>query len=76
MDKVANPVGWFEIYVSDMTRAKTFYTAVFGRELTSLPAIGDGGEMYRTTNANLAFNRAYDRDRLSVERYRVRRVLE
>jgi len=46
MDKPANPVGWFEIYVSDMTRARDFYTAVFGRELTALPEIGEEGEMY------------------------------
>jgi len=46
MDKPGNPVGWFEIYVSDMARARTFYTAVFGRELTALPEIGEGGEMY------------------------------
>lgn len=26
-----NPVGWFEIYVDDMNRAKTFYQAVFQR---------------------------------------------
>ena len=45
MDKAVNPVGWFEIYVSDMTRARDFYTAVFGRELTALPEIGDEGEM-------------------------------
>ena len=25
-----NPVGWFEIYVQNMTRAKAFYAAVFG----------------------------------------------
>jgi len=25
----ANPVAWFEIYVQDMARAKTFYEAVF-----------------------------------------------
>lgn len=24
-----NPVGWFEIYVQDMERAKAFYEAVF-----------------------------------------------
>jgi predicted enzyme related to lactoylglutathione lyase len=24
-----NPVGWFEIYVQDMDRAKRFYEAVF-----------------------------------------------
>lgn len=31
-----NPVGWFEIYVQDMERAKTFYEAVFGIQLTKL----------------------------------------
>lgn len=32
-----NPVGWFEIYVQDMGRAKTFYEAVFKCELQDLP---------------------------------------
>lgn len=31
-----NPVGWFEIYVDDMKRAKTFYETVFEVELTDL----------------------------------------
>ena len=31
-----NPVGWFEIYVQDMERAKTFYEAVLQIELTKL----------------------------------------
>ncbi len=31
-----NPVGWFEIYVNDMARAKAFYQGVLGVELTSL----------------------------------------
>lgn len=31
-----NPVGWFEIYVQDMARAKAFYETVFGVELTRL----------------------------------------
>lgn len=31
-----NPVGWFEIYVQDMHRAKAFYEKVFGLELTRL----------------------------------------
>ena len=31
-----NPVGWFEIYVQDMPRAKAFYQAVFQVELTRL----------------------------------------
>ena len=37
---MANPVGWFEIYVNDMPRAKAFYEAVFGRTLTSLASPG------------------------------------
>jgi len=31
-----NPVGWFEIYVQDMPRAKAFYEAVFQGVLTPL----------------------------------------
>ncbi len=31
-----NAVGWFEIYVQDMNRAKTFYEAVFARKLEKL----------------------------------------
>ena len=31
-----NPVGWFEIYVEDMARAKRFYEAVFKVELSKL----------------------------------------
>ena len=31
-----NPVGWFEIYVQDMDRAKKFYEAVLGVQLTPL----------------------------------------
>ena len=37
---MANPVGWFEIYVNDMQRARAFYEAVFGRTLTSLASPG------------------------------------
>jgi predicted enzyme related to lactoylglutathione lyase len=33
-----NPVGWFEIYVQDMDRAKTFYEAVLQRTLERLPS--------------------------------------
>ena len=33
-----NPVAWFEIYVDDLARAKTFYETVFE---VSLEAIGD-----------------------------------
>ena len=31
-----NPVGWFEIYVQDMTRAKKFYENVFATQFTKL----------------------------------------
>jgi predicted enzyme related to lactoylglutathione lyase len=31
-----NPVGWFEIYVNDMPRAKQFYETVFGMQLQRL----------------------------------------
>ncbi|MCC7250056.1 MAG: VOC family protein [Lysobacter sp.] len=44
-----NPVGWFEIYVHDMPRAKAFYERVLGRALTLLPTEGMEGpsiEMY------------------------------
>lgn len=33
---MANPVGWFEIYVEDMERAKAFYQRVLQVELQSL----------------------------------------
>jgi predicted enzyme related to lactoylglutathione lyase len=41
MSNERNPVGWFEIYVQDMARAKTFYEAVFKVQLQQLasPAI-------------------------------------
>ena len=32
-----NPVGWFEIYVQDMNRARGFYETVLGTTLPSLP---------------------------------------
>ena len=42
----ANPVAWFEIYVQDLPRAKTFYEAVLGHALEPLPAPeGSPGEM-------------------------------
>ena len=40
-----NPVGWFEIYVSDMERSKTFYEAVFNEKLNEL-ANNDEMEMW------------------------------
>jgi predicted enzyme related to lactoylglutathione lyase len=38
MGAMRNPVGWFEIYVEDMGRARAFYEAVFQRSLAPLPA--------------------------------------
>ncbi len=32
----SNPVGWFEIYVQDMNRAKGFYQSVFKAQLQKL----------------------------------------
>lgn len=32
----SNPVGWFEIYVQDMGRARKFYEAVLGTHLENL----------------------------------------
>jgi predicted enzyme related to lactoylglutathione lyase len=32
----SNPVRWFEIYVQDMTRAKTFYESVFLTQLSKM----------------------------------------
>ena len=34
-----NPVGWFEIYVQDMERAKAFYEAVFQGNSNVLPPV-------------------------------------
>lgn len=37
MLKSRNPVGWFEIYVADMARAKAFYEKVLACSLEDLP---------------------------------------
>ena len=34
----ANPVGWFELYVQDLQRARTFYERVLGLELQAMDA--------------------------------------
>jgi predicted enzyme related to lactoylglutathione lyase len=39
-----NPVGWFEIYVQDLARARRFYETVLGTTLSRLDA--DGLEMW------------------------------
>ena len=40
MSPQRNPVGWFEIYVQDMNRAKAFYEATFDVKLQELPSPG------------------------------------
>ena len=35
---MSNPVGWFEIYVQDMKRAKSFYEGVFGYKFEQMPS--------------------------------------
>jgi predicted enzyme related to lactoylglutathione lyase len=50
MNTPRNPVGWFEIYVNDMPRAKAFYEAVFAITLQPLgdPTGGDASlEMWQ-----------------------------
>ena len=44
---INNPVGWFEIYVQDMKRAKSFYESVLGTQFTNLenPGQPPGMEM-------------------------------
>ena len=36
-----NPVAWFEIYVTDLARAKKFYESVLGVQLEKLDVPGD-----------------------------------
>lgn len=44
--KTENPVGWFEIYVDDMDRARKFYEKVLDIQLSDLPMpIADISEM-------------------------------
>ncbi len=43
-----NPVGWFEIYVSDMPRARSFYETMLNIQMLPLPnpdGMGAGFEM-------------------------------
>lgn len=37
-----NAIGWFEIYVKDMPRARKFYEGVFGKKLEKLGDPGSG----------------------------------
>lgn len=40
MAHVANPVTWFEIYVTDLERARAFYESVFGYVMTPVQTDG------------------------------------
>ena len=40
-----NPVGWFEIYVQNLSRAREFYETVIGTKLEPLPTPLPGLEM-------------------------------
>ena len=40
-----NPVGWFEIYVDDIPRAKQFYEAVFNIQLSELMPPSEGNSL-------------------------------
>ncbi len=37
MSMTRNPVGWFEIYVTDMARARAFYESVLSIQMQPLP---------------------------------------
>ena len=43
---VVGPVGWFEIYVADMDRAKAFYGDVMQTDFTLAPMSGGDMEMW------------------------------
>ena len=46
-----NPVVWFEIYVNDMKRAKTFYESVLNVSLTELKTPAPDLEMWQFPSA-------------------------
>jgi len=46
MNTKHNPVGWFEIYVNDMTRAKSFYEETLAVTLEVLPSSEPSIEMW------------------------------
>src|SRR5678816_3310484 len=45
-DAMGNPVGWFEIYVKDMGRARKFYEGLFDAKLEKIGPPGDDLEMW------------------------------
>lgn len=38
MKQTMNPVGWFEIYVDDINRARKFYETVLGKTMEEMPS--------------------------------------
>jgi predicted enzyme related to lactoylglutathione lyase len=52
-NKMTNPVGWFEIYVSDMDRAKTFYETVFNTQLEDLGDPNDTAIIMKAFPSNM-----------------------
>ncbi len=50
-----NPVVWFEIYVQDLPRAKTFYEKVLGVTLTKLDSPDTSIEMWQFPSQENAF---------------------
>jgi predicted enzyme related to lactoylglutathione lyase len=56
-NKQYNPVGWFEIYIQDMDRARKFYEEVFQVKLEDMadPTGAEGGDMKM-----VAFPMVYD----------------
>jgi predicted enzyme related to lactoylglutathione lyase len=48
-----NPIGWFEIYVDDMERAKAFYEKVFEVQLDNLTPPGNEGLTMRSFPSNM-----------------------
>ena len=53
--QASNPVGWFEIHVADMERARSFYEGVFGHPLTAMSAPAEGMQMMSFAQGNFGY---------------------
>jgi uncharacterized protein len=51
--KNVNPVGWFDIYVSNLDRAKKFYETVFNTTLIDLPIEWGKQSLFPSDNEGL-----------------------
>jgi uncharacterized protein len=51
--KNVNPVGWFDIYVSNLDRAKKFYETVFNTTLIDLPIEWGKQSLFPSDNKGL-----------------------